>query len=268
MLAGESLLQPLQHWNDTWCDPIVRAMYEADRTAAETALQNARHQLAQAREFNEDQRQALTISLHYIEYRMEKAVGGPCCAATHFLDTQRMLAGATVGPVSSAMQCKLLLMLNSSGERAGYSPFTEESFGRQFHGVPSGDRDQEFWYYVASWAFNHRNTEYLELAYEDFLTRADDVLSESLFRRVHLMHMLLNHRARRQDLEELIRRSKLSQQLMEFRRHIWPVCKEQGLVDEALEHMLTAKEAELNSAGGVDAVFGNNHHAEWRCCIY
>lgn len=244
-------------------------MYAADRGAAEKALQAARRQLEREHAFNPDQRLALSLYLHYIEYRMEKAVGGPGSAAAHFLAVQRSIAVASLGPVSNAMQCKLLLMLNTSGERAGHARFAEEVFARLFHGVPPGDRDQEFWYYVASWAFGHRNTEYLDLAYEDFLTRADDVLSDSLFRRVHLMHMLLNRRARRQDLEELIRHSKLSQQLLEFRRHIWPVCKEQGLVDEALEHLLAAKEAELNSSGGVNALFGNgDHRAEWRIYSY
>jgi hypothetical protein len=228
-------------------------MYALDRPAAEQALSAARRQLDSEISLGHDHRQALALQLHYLQYRMEKALGGPANAAAHFQETLDAISTAAIGPMAQAMQCKLLLMLRASGERSGHGSLPAADFSELVAGVPEGDRDQEFWYYVASWAFGHRDEEYLSQAYEDFLTHAHEMLSDSMFRRVNLMYLLVKRRARRQDVEELIRQCKLPQQLLEIRRHMWPVCQEQGLIDETLELLLAAKEAELSAAsGGMD----------------
>jgi len=228
-------------------------MYAVNRPAAEQALNAARAQLEHETTFNADQRQALALQLHYLQYRMERALNGTSHAAANFEEALTAVSGETCGPLSIARRCKLLLMLRASGERSGYGNLLATEFRALMDGVPDADRDQEFWYYVASWAFSKRDEEYLSLAYEDFLTHPHEMLSESMFRRVNLMYLLLKRRAMRKDVEELIRQSKIPAQLTEIRRHMWPVCQEQGLIDDTLEAQLAAREAELsNVAGGLD----------------
>jgi hypothetical protein len=226
-------------------------MYAKDQAAAVTALSAARAQLDSDPALDADKRQALAYLLHYMQYRMGKALDGQDEAAAFFPAAVEAIGQSASGPVARAMQCKLLLMLRASGERAGYGALPAAQFRELFDGVPEGDRDQEFWYYAASWAFSNRIAEYLALAYEEFVTHAHGMLSASMFRRVNLMYLLLSHSASRQDIVELICQCRLPQQMQEIRRHIWPVCKEQGLVDEDLERMLTDKETQLSSAAAI-----------------
>jgi hypothetical protein len=256
-----SALGSLKAWYETWADPVVRAMYAADRPAAQQALSAARARLEHETALSGDQRQALAFQLHYLQYRMERALGAPD-AAVRFQETLAAISAAASGPTAQAMQCKLLLMLRASGERSGYGELPAADFAELMNGVPENDRDQEFWYYVASWAFAKRNEEYLSLAYEDFLTHSHEMLSESMFRRVNLMYLLVQRRAMRQDVAELIHQSKLPAQLVEIRRHMWPVCQEQGLIDDTLELQLTAKEAALSAAGGGMDPLQKQQHVE------
>ncbi len=250
MPTQSSLLDALQQWRQTWADPIVHALYAKDRATAQQALSAARAQLAADPALSADQRQALAFFLHYLQYRMEKALAGEAGAAAEFPAAVAAIAPSAAGPVARAMQCKLLLMLRASGERAGCGALPEAQFAELFAGVPEGDRDQEFWYYTASWAFSHRHVEYLALAYEEFVTHSHEMLSAAMFRRVNLMYLLLSRRASRQDIIELLNQCRLPQQLLEFRRHLWPMCRDQGLMDDALEALMTAREAELDGAAG------------------
>lgn len=248
MDQGISTLGFIDAWYEIWCRPVIQALYAHDRGEVENSLATAKNEL-ERNSMSADQKQALRLQMRYLEYQMAKALGSKADAPAAYLAALAEIDLPVTGNVSRVMRARLLLQLRASGERAGFGPCPREVFDILVQDIPEGDRDLEFWHYVANWAFTHQVGEYLAQALEQFVVQAPGALSDYFFQRVNLMYLLVERRAMRADITELIRRLRLQEHCEDLVRHIWPVCESQGLVDPEMEALLESKCEAIKSAG-------------------
>lgn len=245
---AERTLGQVDEWYTKWCQPVVEALYARNRQAAESALAQVRAELERGK-LDEDHRQALRFQLDYLAYQIEKATGRREDVSQHHAAAIAALSHDTDGAVSRIMQARLLLQLKISGMRSGQGELPPAEFERLLAAIPEGDRDLELWHYICNWAFIHQQGAYLAQALEEYVVQAPGIMSDYLFQRVNAMHLLVERRAMRADITELLSRMRLREHYEDFVRHIYPVCCSQGLIDDELEALLKAKDQVLAAQG-------------------
>jgi hypothetical protein len=232
---GASILEPVYEWLDTWGEPVVNALYSRDQAAAHAALARARELLAAEPALSEDQRTAAGLKLHYYEYQIHKALGDRSEWRHHFEEALGRIGWPVYTPAALIMQRILLCLLRASGMRLHYCKFPAKTFHELFDGIPDEDRGAELWHSAANWAFYNRREDVLGEALAYFTVEADGWLSDYTWQHVNTMYQLVAGKAVKQDVEELLRRIKLTPQLEDLNRHIWPRIVELGLADNDVE---------------------------------
>jgi hypothetical protein len=253
----QGTLSPVDEWFEVWCKPVVQALYAHDHAEVDGALARAKAELDRST-LSADQRQALRLKIRYLEYQKVKALGAQADAPIAFRAAVSDIDQPVTGAASRLMRAKLLLQLRASGERAGFMSCPREVFDILLGEIPEGERDLELWHYIANWAFTHRVGEYLARALEEFVFQTPGALSDYFFQRVNTMYLLTERRAMRADITELIRRMRLSEHYEDLVRHIWPVCRAQGLVDSEMEELLEARYSLIQQAGPPQQLFVEN----------
>jgi hypothetical protein len=134
------------------------------------------------------------------------------------------------------------------GDMRGHAALAEAELDALFARLPEGDRDAEMWFYISSWAIEHRNARYIQLAYAEMLTEPSGYLRHDIWLRVNLMYLLQEGRAQERDVVETFRVYKHPNQLRRFEESLWPLVVEAGLDTPYVVRELDEKRSQLENA--------------------
>ena len=136
-------------------------------------------------------------------------------------------------------------MLLISAERLGLCRLSPQEFTAIIDNIGNALRDVQFWYYVSSWAFTHRNLDYLSQSFEAMLLMPTTFRNEYPFRRTRLMTHILRGQIKRQQLLDYLDKLVIPQELTEFKRHFQPVLAELDMIDPKIEQVIHMAEQRL-----------------------
>jgi hypothetical protein len=241
-------LRELAAWYDQWCNPVVNAMYREDASLCRSALAAARAELALDK-LSADDTLALALQLHYLEFQVCCNIdSGGVDLPTAWRRLLRALEAEPRGQMSALMRDCLRLIAYVLGDTRGHLALDEARMDELFARIPERDLDAELWYYISSWAVEHRNRHYIQLAYGEMLTEPTGYLRHDIWLRVNLMYLIMEGRARERDVLEAVRVYKHPNQLKRFNETLWPLVIEAGLDTPLVAEAIAAKRAELDSA--------------------
>jgi hypothetical protein len=246
----ESRLRHLRHlgsWCDQWCNPIVFALYREDAAECESKLGEARAALDTSG-LSPDDRLALRLQLAYLEFQIKCNLSlDPQPNAEAWREMLWRLQVEPVGEMSALLKACLLLVVRVLGDTRGHSPFAENELDALFAQITARDLDAELWYYIAYWAVEHRNRNYITLAYGEMLTEPSGYLRHDTWLRVNLIYLLLEGRAQERDILETIKVFTHYNQLRRFDEAIWPLVQEKGLDTPGVIRAVEQKRAALDA---------------------
>jgi hypothetical protein len=224
---------------------VVRALYQHDPQRATSELADARAGL-DSMELGEDEAIAAGYLLDNLAYTIVKARGGDAEKQQAYGRLQEKLSEQAPGGVAQVVRRILLLQLRIYGERAGYGGLSPEEFHALFDFIPADSRDLELWHNVASWAFEHEDSELMDEAYEVFVIQPSGFVSQYPFHRVKLMHAVLEGRVTTQEVDDFLARLVTPNEIREFKNHILPRIEAEESEDVDMEAVRQCiKQAEL-----------------------
>jgi|GEM_PF-1362676 len=234
-------------WVRQWGKPVLAAIYRQDPVEGKLRLDEAQAALEECT-LPEEQLEALTLSLTWFEYNLRRIGADADISEQCYLDTRAILLTRQSTDGGELQRRRLLLVLRCEGDADGIEPLGRAEVDELLRPLTRADEDHMLWHALALWAFLHGDGEIMRRAYAAQLTNPSATMGQAKWRRVHLMHRLLEGSATREDVHAAIRSQQVRPQLLEFLNHIWPRCRAAGLDDEDLRAMLAIKAKEIDAA--------------------
>jgi hypothetical protein len=233
-MTGEVTVQDAagvaRRWYAQQSQPVVAAMYRDDLPGAALALREARSRLA-ASGLPADEAASVAYRLNFLEFQLDKVLH-PEDLSGCFTRVLASLEGVAPGRASRAAQAMCHLQVLIQADRRGITPLSRRHFVQLLDLIPEHDREPEFWFNVASWAFKHNEADFLELAYEIFLTQPTEFADQYPFQRTKVMYRLLHGELTRSEVASFLESMTVLPEVAEFKAHIWPRVVAAGLHEE------------------------------------
>ena len=228
--------------------PIVDALADLDEYALDCAERRVRDAI-NGEGISPDITRTLEFYLGYYVYLRTVLLEYTDRQAAAYGKGLEILNGDPAGPVSSLFQRRLLLQYRIIADDMGTAPLGQADYLRLRRALRDDELGTEQWFYISKYTFKQRDLAQTARAYESFLDSGDNWARDYNWRRLEVMVKLLEGRATPLDLELLIKSMVVSGCVTEMRNVIWPVAREQGLVDDYLELLLSQRARELGSRG-------------------
>ena len=236
----------LNDWYRQYCVPVVQAIYVNDDRLARSLLAQATDKLDSG-DFSEDTKEALRYRLRYIQWQIDRICQAPGQAELEARCVRDELSRPATGPIADIVRNNVLMQMRTTCLRDDILDYPDEEFELHYSAVDEEFRTLEFWHYVSTWAFLNRQQHYLEKALEVHTIHADGFMSDFLWQRINLMLLMLQGRASKLDVIELIKRIDNVFQWRNVEKVIWPACQKAGLVDLDIEQRLEAQLGRIGS---------------------
>lgn len=203
------------------------------------------HSALEDSSFDEDERQGAWFVISLLEYQVDRLYCAPGELPRVFATALERFEQPPVGPVSAQLRDLKKLLLLISGERRGLCEVSRAEFTAIVDGIGDTLRDAQFWYYVSSWAFTHRELDYMVQAFEAMLLLPTTFRNEMPFKRTRLMTRILRQEATEAEVLHYLDEIIIPQVLSEFREHLLPVLLSQGMSPEPLDEAIGKAERRL-----------------------
>jgi hypothetical protein len=230
----DSRIKVVKEWCTAQERKVVPVLLPKLEKQARAALAKAYAALETA-DFNDDERQGAWFVLSLLEYQVDKLYASPQQLALIFANARQKYERPPMGPVSLQLRNAKLLMLLISGERLGLCQLSPPEFAAIAGKIGDSLRDVQFWYYMSSWAFTHRNIDYLSQAFEAMLLMPTTFRNEYPFKRTRLMTHILRGQIKREQLLDYLDKIVIPQELTEFNQHFLPELKKLGMIDSEID---------------------------------
>jgi hypothetical protein len=235
-------------WYQRWIEPVTAAVYTRELVAARQALYVGRNAIANGEIAPGEAAQKAGYLLDYMEYMVAK-VADPVAALEQCPDFEERLSRKADNLHADALRRKLLLQFRCSAERLGYADFELADFRTLYDSVPDAERNDEFWHFVSSWAFQHFHTGILEQAYEEYSFNVGSFMKDWLYWRVRLMYLLSAGRADEDDVRHLLDNLTIQEHLGDFRSRFVPALRHVGLWGPVQIELLEMRRVDIEGKG-------------------
>jgi len=224
-----------EQWYKDLVGPIRRAVYIQDPDAARKAL-NAALELINERDQDAELGEVLKYRMCWYRFVVETIDREDFARlAKYYQDALACVAQPGRTTYGEVERRRVLVILKSIEYEYDMPVTSRAEMEELLEGLPGLDRDELLWHALAGWAFVARDPVILGRAFEVHLTEPSNELGQAKWQRVNLMYQLVQGKATRRDVAETITKLMVLPQLNEFIELIWPVCIEQGLVDDGLQ---------------------------------
>jgi hypothetical protein len=242
----EDYHKPAWDWYTKHINPIVNKMYLGDREAVRRLTMRAWEALS-APELNEDQRQCVRYRLSYVVWQDKLRLGTLAEAREGYAELIQRLTEPAAGVLSRAVRQRMLLQTGAQAEVEGIAPFPPEEYFKLRLDLPGIVCDPELYHFIASWAFHRQQIQPLEEAMEVMTFSPTGYQSDFAWQRVNVMYLLLQNKAAKRDLLELIKRMEYPHHWRVVKSTLWDEVIKAGLVDTQIEQALERRLAELET---------------------
>ena len=244
------MLEHLETKLEQLAKPVHTALYAADEAAARSALAEAQAAWRESSASAEPgEAEVLGYELQLLEFQVnEYFIGrGEAPDVRRELGRQAILqALETLTPpaqteAGAVMRARTLFHLSSLADRTGTRELSRaegESLAAQ---VPHVDRDNCFWSFLSTWAFDHSLPDIMFEAYTEYLVHRKPTLSRYNWERLRLMYLLISGQAIFRDVEGVLDRLPNLAKANSFGSYIQPRCAEAGVWDERLQMLFELK---------------------------
>jgi hypothetical protein len=227
------------------------ALYRGDEAAARAGLEQVQAELAAAGETPDAE--ALALFLQHLEFQVDEYFAGAGLEPDERSAARRQivmraleaLAPAARTPAGQVLRARTLFEVACLADRAGLKELPTPEGDALAAQVPLVDRDNAFWSYLSTWAFDHRLTDQMFEAYTEYLVHRKPSLSRYNWERLRLMYLLTSGQAIFRDVEAVIDRLPNKVRADSFGQHIQPRCEEAGVWDERLQMMFELRQMDL-----------------------
>jgi len=238
-LDEPGLIVENEEWHKLLIEPIRQALYANIRPDAKRAHQNALVRVPDLG-LSDDVQEAIHYVLMWYGFVIS-IQGQPLdYCRQRFAEVAAKFSHEAESDYGDLQRRRTLTVLRCTGRLYGLDDMSRPELDELISGMPGVDEDEFLWHNIAGWAFAVGEADLLEKAYEVLLTRPSNLLGSAKWQRVNMMLQLVNGKATRKDIKESLKEMVVLPQVLEFRRQIWPVCIEKGLVDAELEAELEA----------------------------
>jgi len=233
-------------WFNTWCEPVVVALYERDPGRVLASLTAAYHAQETAL-MSDEHRACLRVQLTFLEFQSQTVLKYEDWTELKLPLLLGRLAEPTDFTSAERLRRRLYIQMRIHLDAKGIKPLIPPEFDELYNELPESEHVTEVWFHISNWAFHHRQTFYLEKAYEFALLQAKGFNETWTWQRIHLMLKLVRGDARREDVIWLIDQAEIPKHLANIRRVLWPRAVELGLVDSNVEMRMEVRELELKT---------------------
>ena len=234
------------NWYTMWCEPVVVALYQRNPGEVRTTIDDAYHALDTAL-MSDGHRACLAVQLLYLDFQAQAVLKDDNWAETKLpLLLARLAEPVNNGP-AERLRRRLYIQVRIHLDAKGIKHLIPPEFDELYNDLPESEHVTEVWFHISNWAFHHRQTFYLEKAYEFALLQAKGFCETWTWQRIHLMLKLVRGDARREDVLWLIDQAEIVKHLNNIRRVLWPRAVELGLIDINVEKRMEVRELELTS---------------------
>lgn len=224
-----------------WCTlqerGVVPVLVPELEDMARRALAEVQSALADS-SFDADERQGAEFVIALLEYQVDRLYCEEGELQQVFAAALSKYEQPPVGPVAAQLRDLKKLLLLISGERRGLCEVSRPQFAAIVDGIGDSLRDAQFWYYVSSWAFTHRELDYMVQAFEAMLLMPTTFRNEMPFKRTRLMTRILQQEIEEAEVLHYLDEIIIPQVLGEFREHFLPVLLAQGMAPEPLNRAI------------------------------
>lgn len=233
----DSRIKAVKEWCTAQERTVVPVLLPQLETKARAALAQTYATLATAG-FNDDERLGAWFVLSLLEYQVDKLYTVPERLALVFANARQKYERRPAGPVSLQLRSAKQLMLLISGERLGLCRLGPPSFEEIIHNIGDALRDVQFWYYVSSWAFTHRDLDCISQAFEAMLLMPTTFRNEYPFKRTRLMMHILRGHIKREQVLDYLDKIVIPQELTEFKHYFLPELAKLGMAVAEIENRI------------------------------
>jgi hypothetical protein len=237
-------------WIDEFVRPINADLQAGNEEGAKQYIANARLR-QQSGDLDEDNARALELFLLFLEFKGARLRLDEMNSPMLFDRAKEELSRPQPGPVSSLTASMLLLELLVNGHHLALYDLSLEEFRQRFTAVPPAGRTHHFWYYTSGYAFLTGDENIVTEAYKLYLINPSGSADYYTVQRLKLMLLLMQNRADKKDVLELIKRISSLPQITEFNLVFYPRVEGDGLVDEDILSACAQKEGEILTMGPV-----------------
>lgn len=209
----------LGEWFEYWVHPVIDAATNTNQQAFDAA----RERIMQAERdalLNDDQAQALKFILAYyylvftrtadLEHEQQDAIEAAF----------NVFSKPSCGMYSSLFKRRYELQFRILADQMGH-PLSNKEFELMLASLPPSERHAEQWFYISRFCFLRGKPEEIAKAYEDCIINGCDWAREYNWRRLEVMHRLLERRATTRDIELLINSTSQTGMLDEIEDIFW-----------------------------------------------
>jgi len=236
-------------WYTRWCEPIVWALYMKDKDEVRKAIESV-HEALENDEVSPNDRSCLRYQLAYLEYQSQGLLIGKGWSRDR-AKLQRfwdILSTPDTNPSSEAFRRRLYLQFRLPLDLLQNIKMDADELTSLLDSIPDEEKTIELWRYIATWAFRKNEVEILQKAYECAVLNAAGFNREWIWYRVDLMWKLTTGTATTDHFRWVVKSARILSHLASLKGDILNRAKELGLIDDALEQYIDAREKELSEA--------------------
>jgi hypothetical protein len=237
-------------WIDEFIRPINADLQAGNEEGARQTMAMARMRLTSG-ELDNDNARALTLFLLFLEFKSARLRLDELNTPALFDRARLELAAPPQGPVAALTSSMLLLELLVNGHHLGLYELSQEEFRKRFDAVPAAGRTHHFWYYTSGYAFIMGDEAIVTEAYKLYLVNPSGSADYYTVQRLKLMLHLMQGKAGKKDVLELLKRIQTLPQISEFNLVFYPRIESAGLVDEEVLSACAEKEGEILTQGPI-----------------
>jgi|GEM_PF-3399162 len=240
----EQRIKAVKDWCTVQERSVVPVLVPELEDMARQALAGV-HSALEGSSFDDDEKQGAQFVIALLEYQVDRLYCAEGELPRVFAAALERFEQPPVGPVSAQLRDLKKLMLLISGERRGLCEVSRAELSAIVDGIGDSLRDAQFWYYVSSWAFTHREPDYLVQAFEAMLLMPTTFRNQMPFKRTRLMTRILHREATEAEVLHYLDEIIIPQVLSEFREHLLPVLLAQGMTPEPLDEAIARAQRRL-----------------------
>jgi hypothetical protein len=250
MFQGPNQSSDRPWWIDEFVRPVNADLQAGNEEGAKQYIASARMRI-QSGDMDEDNARALELFLLFLEFKGARLRLDEMNSPMMFDRAREEMSMQQPGPVSSLTALMLLLEILVNGHHLALYDLTPEEFRERFNSVPAAGRTHHFWYYTSGYAFLMGDEDIVTEAYKLYLTNPSGSADYYTVQRLKLMLLLMQNRAEKKDVLELVKRITSLPQITEFNLVFYPRVEAAGLVDDELLEVCAQKEGEILTRGPV-----------------
>lgn len=234
-------------WHQQWLVPVVQALFRHDGAGARAALAAA-HAAPRPENLSAEFLCYIAYRLDYLAFQTELSYPSGADLPALYTAALKALETPPEGALAERMRSRLKLQLRCIADSDGVAPLEPAEFDELLKDGVARGANAEMWYFATGWAFARQRKDVVQAALEFLTVESTRYFADFLWQRVNLMYLLLEGRARKQDVLELIKRIEFANQLEAVERRLWPACEQAGLVDAAAQAALATRREQLQAA--------------------